>query len=96
MKITLNTRNPEDLIKILDILLECGNIINEGISFEANFSLRNHPAITENLAELNDILKMQYIRALRLVSDIQHSYNSWLLSRCKYSHFFPLQTELAW
>jgi hypothetical protein len=64
---------PEDRDKILDVLSECGNTIAELISFETNFLKKKHPAIEENVQKMAAGLPAQYIRALRLVYDIQFS-----------------------
>ena len=73
MQIIFSNMNPEHRDMILDILFDCGNIITECISFEINFSRKSHPAIESDISAVEDVLFDQYIRVLRLVSDIQHS-----------------------
>ena len=63
--------HPEEKDKVLDILFDCGNTIREYISFELNFLQKSHPAIESDISALEDSLSDQYIRALRLVFDIQ-------------------------
>ena len=64
---------PEDRDKTLDILFECGNTIIEAISFETNFLRKTHPAIKEDVHSMLAELPAQYVRALRLVYDIQYA-----------------------
>lgn len=63
--------HPEDRDKILNILFESGNTINEGISFETNFSKRTHPSIETNIKTMESDLSEQYLQVLMLVSDIK-------------------------
>lgn len=63
---------PGDKDRILNILFESIHAINECIFFEANFR-RNSPVIKRDLIELQESLPVQYLRALRLASDIQLS-----------------------
>ncbi|KAI2607977.1 hypothetical protein GGR54DRAFT_390625 [Hypoxylon sp. NC1633] len=71
--ILLNTMNPEDRDKILQILFDCYEAIHECVSFEKNFLEKHNPAIQEDVDILEKSLPRQYVRALRLIFDIQHS-----------------------
>ncbi|KAI1451725.1 hypothetical protein F4805DRAFT_74695 [Annulohypoxylon moriforme] len=68
--IVFNSMNPEDRDKILNIIFECGNTINEGVSMEANFPRKHHPVIQNDISEMESDLFDQYLRVLKLMSDI--------------------------
>lgn len=67
---------PDQKVKILDALFESGNAIDEGISFEARFSRKSHPAIQEDIAGLEILLSKIYLKALDIASDIQQTFRS--------------------
>lgn len=66
---------PEDRNKTVDVLFESINAINEWISFETNFPQKNHPAIKDDVTQLENMLPDLYLRALKLVTSIHLSLN---------------------
>ena len=62
---------PEKRDKILDILSECSDTINEGMSFETTFSQETHPAIQTEAKNMKDQLSGLYFDALRLSAAIR-------------------------
>jgi hypothetical protein len=71
----MNNLTPEDQEKMRNICFEAINAINEWISFEANFPRKSHPAIQNDIKELEELLPDLYLVALRLVCDILLSCN---------------------
>jgi hypothetical protein len=65
--------SPENRDRMLDILFSCSDTIRECISFEMHFSAKTHPAIEKDITAVEDLLPDQYLRALRLIYDIQSS-----------------------
>ena len=68
--------DPTERDKILNILVECGEVINECILFETGFLRRGHPAVDEHLPELENGLCEQYKAALELIADIKSCYKN--------------------
>jgi len=66
--------NEGDRDKILDIMFNCQITIAECVSFETGFAEKGHFAIQELVPGVEDRLCNQYIRVLKLVSDVQHSF----------------------
>ncbi|KAI9689730.1 MAG: hypothetical protein M1822_009612 [Bathelium mastoideum] len=73
LDILFNCMSPEDREKILDILCQCENTIQECNSFEINFVKASHPSIQSKMPKVNKLLVQQYSTALNLAYKIRHA-----------------------
>lgn len=65
--------NPEDKAKIVSILADCDDNINDCLYFERTFMLWAHPRTKDRFQLLADDLPKVYLQALELASRMQKS-----------------------
>ncbi|KAF2111266.1 hypothetical protein BDV96DRAFT_189746 [Lophiotrema nucula] len=76
INILFNRMTPENTDKVLDILFGCSDIIRECVTFELYFTQKNNPVVEDDMNAIRKALPVLYLRALRLMYEIQSSCKS--------------------